>query len=108
MMMKEELLWDHRFEEQVNLLKVENRDRCHQYARKLCWMLATSIHAYRALKLGVLKAGDEAIISKSGQFIQKVGSACQLAKDIPCVGGICAFVGALANTYADLERNIVV
>ena len=64
-------------------------------------MLATSIHAYRALKLGVLKAGDKAILSKSGQFIQKVGSACEFSKDLPAIGGICAFVGALANTYAD-------
>ena len=28
-------------------------------------MLCTSIHAYRSLKLGIVKAGDDAILSKS-------------------------------------------
>lgn len=71
-------------------------------------MLCTAIHAYRSLKLGILKAGDDAILSKSGKFIQQVGSACDLGKDLPGIGGIFSFIAAVAVVYTDLERDIVI
>ena len=67
-------------------------------------MLCTSIHAYRSLKLGIVKAGDDAILSKSGKFLQNISSACEMARDLPAIGGICGFIGAVASLYTNVKK----
>ena len=39
------------------------------FARNLCWMLCTSIQSYRAVGIGVVEAGDNLILSKTGDFV---------------------------------------
>ena len=82
--------------------------RSHSYARKLCWMLCSSIQAYRSLKLGLVSAGSDVIYTKTGTFIQNVSSVCDFVSDFPLIGNICGMIGKISSLWVQQQQNILI
>ena len=54
------------------------------------------------MKLGIVSAGSDVILSKTGGFIQKVASICDFVSDYPVIGQVCGIVSKFAGLYVSM------
>ena len=81
--------------------------RLAKFGKDLCWVLCTSIQAYRQIGLGLVQ-GDGTSTSKVGGFVGKVTSVLGIAQNLPVVGDYCAILLEIGNFYIGEDKKMVV
>ena len=74
----------------------------------MCWMLCSSIHSYRLLKMGIVEKGGNVVQAKSGKFMQTVGTIMGLGENVPVIDKGCGVLSKIASFYVGEEEGATV
>lgn len=97
-----DILFEEKFEELLENLEDEGKTKACSYGRNLCWILCTSIHSYREVKLGLVEKGNVSKTEVSG-YVKKISKFLGKGTKVPYIGKVCSIISLIAGVYLNLE-----